>query len=287
MAIQYKELDSSALQIDNTVTGFAAHAADNVIHVSILDRENWDGKQAALVVGTNLDSTPTNESTNPVTSGGVYSALTGKQDTLTIGVNMDSEPVRDSLNTVTSGGVFSAVGNTSFWRVGVEIPPYVPVVNEDITTGNATVRHPVEKKSVVLTLPDGVTQYTDADNNNGVLKDGNGNTVGSIDLTTGVLSCSAATAGSKITYNGANSMDEFIIPGVYYVGSGGNATVINNTPKNLAARVEIFPLWGSTRIMQRYFTYSSGEAKYYMRGYNPSLGTPWGSWYEYAGTIVT
>lgn len=30
------------------------------------------GKQATLVVGTNLDNTPTDSSTNPITSGGVY-----------------------------------------------------------------------------------------------------------------------------------------------------------------------------------------------------------------------
>lgn len=33
------------------------------------------GKQANLVVGTNLDNVPTQESTNPITSGGVYTAL--------------------------------------------------------------------------------------------------------------------------------------------------------------------------------------------------------------------
>lgn len=33
------------------------------------------GKQATLVVGTNLDNVPTQESTNPITSGGVYTAL--------------------------------------------------------------------------------------------------------------------------------------------------------------------------------------------------------------------
>lgn len=34
------------------------------------------GKQATLVVGTNLDSAPAENSTNPMTSGGVYQALT-------------------------------------------------------------------------------------------------------------------------------------------------------------------------------------------------------------------
>lgn len=32
-------------------------------------------KQASLVVGTNLDSTPIENSINPITSGGVYAAI--------------------------------------------------------------------------------------------------------------------------------------------------------------------------------------------------------------------
>lgn len=42
------------------------------------------GKQDALV----FDSTPTSGSTNPVTSGGVYAALSGKQDTMTAGAGI-------------------------------------------------------------------------------------------------------------------------------------------------------------------------------------------------------
>ena len=33
------------------------------------------GKQNVLIVGTNLDSVPTQNSTNPITSGGVYTVL--------------------------------------------------------------------------------------------------------------------------------------------------------------------------------------------------------------------
>ena len=50
-----------------------------------------------------VDSTPTENSTNPVTSGGVYSALGSKQDTLIF----DTTPTKNSTNPVTSGGVKS------------------------------------------------------------------------------------------------------------------------------------------------------------------------------------
>ena len=52
-------------------------------------------------VAETMDSTPTASSTNPVTSGGVATALGGKQDTLTF----DSTPTASSTNPVTSGGV--------------------------------------------------------------------------------------------------------------------------------------------------------------------------------------
>ena len=52
-----------------------------------------------------FDSTPTQNSNNPVTSDGVYTALTNKQDTLTF----DSTPTQNSTNPVTSGGVYDAL----------------------------------------------------------------------------------------------------------------------------------------------------------------------------------
>lgn len=54
-----------------------------------------------------FDNAPTEDSTNPVESGGVYEALALKQDTLTI----DSAPTESSTNPVESGGVYTALGN--------------------------------------------------------------------------------------------------------------------------------------------------------------------------------
>lgn len=39
------------------------------------EKQTWNGKQDALVVGTNLDNTPVENSTNPITSGGVYAMV--------------------------------------------------------------------------------------------------------------------------------------------------------------------------------------------------------------------
>lgn len=59
------------------------------------------GKQDTLT----FDTTPTANSSNPVTSGGVAAALAGKQDTLTF----DTTPTANSTNPVTSGGVKAAI----------------------------------------------------------------------------------------------------------------------------------------------------------------------------------
>lgn len=52
-----------------------------------------------------IDSVPTDGSSNPVSSNGVYDALTGKQDTLTF----DATPTDNSTNPVTSDGIYTAL----------------------------------------------------------------------------------------------------------------------------------------------------------------------------------
>ena len=67
-----------------------------------------DGIYDALTLKQDLliwDTTPTNGSTNPVTSDGIYDALALKQDTLTF----DFTPTDDSTNPVTSDGIKSAI----------------------------------------------------------------------------------------------------------------------------------------------------------------------------------
>lgn len=59
------------------------------------------GLQDALT----FDSAPTEDSTNPVESGGIYTALAGKQDNLTF----DDDPTENSTNPVKSGGVYNAL----------------------------------------------------------------------------------------------------------------------------------------------------------------------------------
>lgn len=56
-----------------------------------------------------LDATPTQDSTNPVTSGGVYAELNKKQAKLTF----DTTPKSGSTNPVTSGGVYTALAQIS------------------------------------------------------------------------------------------------------------------------------------------------------------------------------
>ena len=63
--------------------------------------EELEGKQATLT----FDTTPTENSNNPITSGGVKNALDAKQDSLTF----DDSPSEGSQNPVKSGGIFTAL----------------------------------------------------------------------------------------------------------------------------------------------------------------------------------
>ena len=72
------------------------------------DKYPLDGQSPEAImkiVEENSDSTPTENSTAPITSGGVYTALGTKQDTLTF----DDAPTASSTNPVKSGGVYTAV----------------------------------------------------------------------------------------------------------------------------------------------------------------------------------
>lgn len=74
------------------------------------DKYPLDGQSPEAImqiVEDNSDTTPTENSDAPITSGGVYTALGAKQDTLTF----DTVPTENSANPVTSGGIFTALSN--------------------------------------------------------------------------------------------------------------------------------------------------------------------------------
>lgn len=77
------------------------HAENSVKHITAAERTAWNGKQNALT----FDTTPTEGSTNPVTSGGVKAAL----DDVQSGLVLDDTPTANSSNLVKSGGVKSAL----------------------------------------------------------------------------------------------------------------------------------------------------------------------------------
>lgn len=59
------------------------------------EKQTWNGKQDALT----FDSAPTESSTNPVTSGGVYTALSGKQNTIDSDHKLSADNVDDTSST--------------------------------------------------------------------------------------------------------------------------------------------------------------------------------------------
>lgn len=94
------------------VGGGGGSGTDNYNDLSNLPQINGEtlaGNKTAENLGLQdaltFDSVPTEDSTNPVESGGVYNALAGKQDNLTF----DDDPTENSTNPVKSGGVYNAL----------------------------------------------------------------------------------------------------------------------------------------------------------------------------------
>ena len=81
-AISDKNGNDIATTYQTLITALAMLSADLVDDSSstnkftnATEKQTWNGKQNALVVGTNLDNTPVENSTNPITSGGVYAVV--------------------------------------------------------------------------------------------------------------------------------------------------------------------------------------------------------------------
>lgn len=74
------------------------------------ESSTWD-KIGSTTVSITVDSALSNESENPVQNKVVTNALNGKQATLVVGTNLDNAPVSESTNPITSGAVYSVVGD--------------------------------------------------------------------------------------------------------------------------------------------------------------------------------
>ena len=99
------ELAAKLFSLDAADVGVDAQLSliqpDNVSDALAQICDEFDSYQPALT----FDAAPTAGSANPVTSGGIKTALDGKQDTLTF----DAAPTAGSANPVTSGGVKTAI----------------------------------------------------------------------------------------------------------------------------------------------------------------------------------
>lgn len=108
---------------------------------------NWEYLGQQITV----DATPTQSSTNPVASGGVYTALSGKQDTLTF----DSTPTSASTNPVTSGGVFTALADKTDLTVIADTYDSQATYNEgDYYTNNGVLYKIVSGSATAVTVDD-------------------------------------------------------------------------------------------------------------------------------------
>ena len=115
--------DVGALATGGTAAKATADASGNNIVNTYATKTELTNGLAGKQNNLTFDSAPTSGSSNPVTSGGVYSAINtvntsisslqslvaNKQDKLTF----DTTPTSGSSNPITSGGVYTAINNVS------------------------------------------------------------------------------------------------------------------------------------------------------------------------------
>ena len=154
-----------------------------------------------------FDNTPTNGSSNPVTSDGIYAALGTKQDIITV----DASPTNGSTNPVQSGGVYTALAG----KVDISNANSAEVT----ATGSTTARTLASRFADVINVKDfgakgdGTTDDTSAIA--AAMSAASGKTVHFPD---GVYSCSAVNASSPIDmsnnailkYNGGTTNNPFV-----------------------------------------------------------------------------
>ena len=123
--------DVGALPADGTAVKATADANGNNIANTYATQTALTNGLAAKQNALTFDSAPTSGSSNPVTSGGVFSAINtvnsnvsslqttvaNKQDKLTF----DSAPTSGSNNPVTSGGVYTAINSVGGGEVWEEV----------------------------------------------------------------------------------------------------------------------------------------------------------------------
>jgi hypothetical protein len=108
--INYADLSHSAAEVDQTIDQFAGHVANTVSHVSAVDRETWDAKVDSVDgKGLSTEDYTTEDKTKLAglenyDDTAVRTLIAGKQNVLTF----DQTPTENSGNPVTSGGVYTS-----------------------------------------------------------------------------------------------------------------------------------------------------------------------------------
>ena len=163
----------SALVDDTTVRVFTVDDTDTWAYTdtTLATSSDLSGKQDVLT----FDDTPTEDSTNPVKSGGVYTSLSGKQNTLVSGTNIKTV---DGTSVVGSGNIETLRGYPQkaiadvMWNCEIQLD--VLAANQSITLPalpdviSGEIRLTAKQSSgnsytVTLIAPTGVT-ITDGNN---------------------------------------------------------------------------------------------------------------------------
>ena len=222
-----------------------------------------DAKQGTLT----FDSAPTSGSTNPVTSGGVYTALASKQGTLTF----DSSPTENSDNLVKSGGVYTALaGKADAQATQTALNSKADATatqtalagKQNALTAGANIT--IETVNDVLTISATDTTYSNA--------------------TTSAAGLMSAADFKKINAQNITSgsdLNDIKGEGWYACYVNSTAATLSHCPTTMAFYMEVHKHAG---VYQHIVEYSTAGAKHFHRNFYSDV---WGDWVEWKLTDTT
>ena len=222
-----------------------------------------DAKQGTLT----FDSAPTSGSTNPVTSGGVYTALASKQGTLTF----DSSPTENSDNLVKSGGIYTSLaGKADAQATQTALNSKADATatqtalagKQNALTAGANIT--IETVNDVLTISATDTTYSNA--------------------TTSAAGLMSAADFKKINAQNITSgsdLNDIKGEGWYACYVNSTAATLSHCPTTMAFYMEVHKHAG---VYQHIVEYSTAGAKHFHRNFYSDV---WGDWVEWKLTDTT
>ena len=285
----YKYATHTTAEFDAAADGISAHVQNTAVHMTAAEKqklsglENYDdtelrgiiaGKQDALT----FDDLPASGSSNPVKSGGVFTALGGKIELGDVFGYGSALPDNTDFNTLITPGTYclgnSATSSAVNAPVTVSANSHLLVLQGSANTvvqifkvfsvGQDSHFY-IRRWAVSAQVWRDWKKYTDSD----------------------TLTGSIFGLGTELTASQSSrfDFDTLITPGTYRIGLTALGYSDHAPRTDEAARIEVRYLNSENNVIQTFYPLVGSNPFYVRQGRLASTG--WGDWYKFEGTVVS